>query len=245
MRKNSYKIFKALRHFGVTAKEVNEVAKAYPIWLNFPIEEKNAYNWVYYYNGQMVSLPFEAKNLDDHLIGYAVGTKVFSVAEGEKISHDDIESCLQQLKQALDKRMLGVEGKADLPVHLPTKEEAELLFSKFANAWIEQCMSSLQEIAEELPEDLEISVDFNAANRIRNMWIIPNADEPEKTMVKFGVNNSGPYCRKVTPNAKTKSTVCLITDLRKGVDFIGKLGKYGTPTPATIRMYYEMLAIRC
>lgn len=245
MRKNAYGIFKALRHFGVTAKEVNAVARAYTTWLSFPIEEKSAYNWVYYLNGQMISMPFEIKSLEDeYLIGYAVGTKVFSVAQGEKISKDNIESSLQILKQELDKRMLGAGEKTDLRLHLPTKEEAELVFNKFANAWFERCISSLQEIAEDLPEELEITLDFNAANQIRKMWITPSADEPEKTAVRFGMNNSGPYCRKYVPNPKAKATVCLFTDLRKGVDFIGKLDKYGTPTLETIKMYYELLANR-
>lgn len=246
MRKNAYGIFRALRHFGVSGKEVDAIAKFYKTWLSFPIEEKSVYNWVYYLNGRMISMPFEIKDLNDHLIGYSIKNKVFSVGKGEKIAKENIEDCVQLLKQELDKRMLGADGNADLQVHIPTKDEAEFFFTSFANYWLSNCVGLAEEIFEQLPDGMDLQIGFPIYNQINNMWITPDADEPEKSAVKLGINNySGPYCKKYTPTAKTKSNVCLILDLRKGVDFIGKLSKYGTPTSATIEMYYELLANRC
>lgn len=244
MRKNVYGIFRALRHFGVSEKEVEKIANAYKTWLLFPIEEKSPYNWVYYLEGRLISMPFEIQQLEEHLIGYAVGTKVFSVAQGEKISKDNIEDSVQLLKQALDKRMLGADGNADLQVHLPTKEEAEYFFTTFANNWLANVAATAGEIYAQLPDCDDCELQFPINNQIPNMWITPDTDEPEMTAVKMGFNNSGPYCKKYRPNSRTKSAVCLVTDLRDG-DFIGKLTKYGTPTQATIEMFYELLEKRC
>lgn len=244
MRKNVYGIFRALRHFGVSEKEVEKIANAYKTWLSFPIEEKSPYNWVYYLNSRLISMPIEIKQLEEHLIGYAVGNKVFSVAQGEKIAKDNIEDSIQLLKQELDKRMLGADGNADLQVHLPTKEEAEYFFTTFADNWLANVAATAGVIYAQLPDGDDCELQFPINNQIPNMWITPDADEPEMTAVKMGINNSGPYCKKYRPNSRTKSAVCLITDLRDG-DFIGKLTKYGTPTQATIEMFYELLEKRC
>ena len=244
MRKNIFGIFRALRHFGVSEKEVEKIANAYKTWLAFPIEEKSVYYWVYYLNGRLISMPFEIEALDDYLIGYAVGTKVFSVGMGEKIAKENVEDSVRLLKQALDKRMLGTDGNADLQVHLPTAEEAEMFFTTFANNWLANVAAMAEEIHSQLPngEGYEMEVPIN--NQIQNMWITPSADEPEKTVIKFGFKrNAEPYCKKYRPGTKAKSDVCSILDLREG-DFIGKLTKYGTPTPATIEMYHELLANR-
>ena len=243
MRKNVYGIFRALRHFGVSEKEVEKIANAYKTWLAFPIEEKSPYNWVYYLNGRLISMPFEIKQLEDHLIGYAVGKKVFSVAKGEKISKGNIENIIQLLKQLLDEKMLGADGNADLQVHLPTKEEAEYFFTAFANNWLANVAATAEEIYAQLPEGGDFELQFPINNQIPNMWITPSADEPEMTAVKLGFKNSRPCCKKYRPNSRTKSAVCLVTDLRDG-DFIGKLTKYGTPTPDTIEMFYELLEKR-
>lgn len=244
MRKNAYGIFRALRHFGVTANEVDAISEFYKTWLAFPIEEKSVYNWVYYLNGRMISMPFEIKDLNDNLIGYSVKNKVFSVCKGEKIAKENIEDCVQLFKQELDKRMLGADGNADLQVHIPSKDEAEFFFKTFANHWMTKCVALAEDILGQLSEEMQICFPFY--NQINNMWITPDADEPEKTAVKLGIKNySGPYCKKYTPTERTKSNVCLIMDLRQGVDFIGKLSRYGTPTPATVRMYYELIAGKC
>lgn len=243
MRKNVFCIFRALRHFGVSREEVEKIANAYKTWLGFPIEKKSPYNWVYYLNGRLISMPFEIKAMVEHLIGYSVGNKVFSVAHDKKIAKDNIEKSVRLLKQALDKRMLGADGNADLQVHLPTKKEAEYFFTTFANNWLANVAATAGEIYAQLPNGDDCELQFPINNQIPNMWITPDADEPEMTAVKLGFNNSGPYCKKYRPNSRTKSDVCLITDLRDG-DFIGKLTKYGTPTPATIGMYYELLEKR-
>ena len=188
-------------------------------------------------------MPFEIRQLEGHLIGYAVGNKVFSVAKGEKIAKDDIESSIRLLKQELDKRMLGAVGKADLQLHLPTKEEAEYFFTTFANNWRANVAAAAEEIYEQLPDGNDYEFQFPINNQFPNMWITPDSDEPEMTVVKQGFNSSGPYCKKYRPSSRTKSAICLITELREG-DFIGKLGKYGTPTPDTIEMYDELLEKR-
>lgn len=243
MRKNIYGIFRALRHFGVSEAEVDTVAKFYKTWLRFPIEEMSVYSWVYYLEGRLVSMPFAIDALfDDHLIGYAVKNKVFTFFPHEGIRKAEVDRHLLEIKDSLDKRMIGA-GKADLQVHLPTMEEAELIFMAFAYNWLAGVVGTAQEIFEHLPEEIACEVNFPINNQINSMWIAPDADEPEKTAVKLGFNDSGPYCKKYRPNDRTKSTVCAIIDLQKE-DFIGKLNRYGTPTQATVDMYYELLEKR-
>ena len=244
MRKNVYGIFRALRHFGVSEAEIDTVAKFYKTWLHFPIEEKSVHNWVYCLEGSLVSLPFPIDVLfEDHLIGYAIGNKVFSFLTSERVRKDDVESHLLNIKDSLDKRMIGV-GKADIQVHLPTREEAELVFTTFAGNWLANVALTAQVIYEQLPEAADYELEFPINNQISNMWVKPDADDPEKTAIKLGFNNSGPYCKMYRPKDRTKATVCAIIDLRKE-DFIGKLNRYGTPTKATIDMYYELLEKRC
>ena len=245
MRKNIYGVFRALRHFGVSETEIEKVAKAYKTWLHFPIEEKSPYNWVYYLNGRLISMPFSINQLfEDHLIGYAVGTKVFMFLHAEDVRRNEVEAQLLSLKKSLDARMLGAEGNADLQVHLPTAEEASLFFTQFASNWLANVMTAAGEIVEQLPDDgNEYELQFPINNQIPKMWIAPSADEPEKTAIKLGFNNSGPYCKTYRPSAKAKMTVTPITDLREG-DFIGKLTRYGVPTQATIDMVYELFANR-
>lgn len=240
MRKNVYGIFRALRHFGVSEAEVDTVAKFYKTWLRFPIEEKSVYNWVYCLEGRLVSLPFPIDSLfEDHLIGYAIGNKVFSFLTGNGIRKADVEKQLLSIKNSLDERMIGV-GKADIQVHLPTRGEAELVFKTFAGNWLANVALTAQVIYEQLPEGYDYELEFPINNQIKSMWITPDATDPEKTAIKLGFDKSGPYCKTYRPNDKTKSTVCAIMDLGKE-DFVGKLSRYGTPTQATIDMCYELL----
>lgn len=244
MRKNIYGVFRSLRHFGVSEKEVEKIADAYKTWLSFPIEEKSPYSWVYYLNGRLISIPFSVKQLfEDHLIGYAVRNKVFMFLHAEDVRWNEVEAQLQDLKRLLDARMLGADGNADLKVHLPTAKEASMFFTTFANNWLENVKATAGEIIEQLPDDDAYELQFPVTNQIPKMWIAPSADEPEMTAIKFGFNASGPYCKKYRPSAKAKMALTLITDLREG-DFVGKLTKYGVPTKATIDMFYELLSKR-
>ena len=239
MRKNIYGIFRALRHFGVSGKEVEKIANAYKTWLAFPIKEKSLSDWVYYIEGRLISMPFEIKALENHLIGYAYGNKVFLVALGKKVAKDRIENSVQLLKQMLDKRMLGAVENADLQVHIPTKKEVEYIFA--IDSGFDNDAVTAEKSYEQLPDE-DCEPLFLSDNGL-NMWITPDPDEPEMTAVKIGVNNSGVCCKKYRPSFQAKLDLYLVTDFRDG-DFIGKLGKYGVPTPATIKMYHELLEKR-
>lgn len=251
MRKNVYSIYKALRHFGVSAKEVSEIAKNYPTWLNCPIEEKSPYNWVYYLNGYLVSMPFpiDALNEKGKLIGYGVGDTVFGAIVSEKVKKENVEFCLQEIKNDLKQTMVGVadDNIPEIEFRLPTAADAEKVFSCFAKNWLKNCIATMEEAAAELPEmelpeGTEIHLEYSGVNQIPDMWITPDPDAPEKTAVRLGFNRKGaPYCRKYVPGKRIKPSVCAIANLRKGTDFIGKVGRYGIPTPATLRMYYQLL----
>ena len=239
MRKNIYGVYKALRHFGVTASEISEIAKCYKTWLDCPIAEKSSYHWVYYFNGTLVSMPFPIKSLneDDKLIGYGIGDLVFTVCQTKMATMSQIESSLQDFNAVLNKRMLGVCRDADIHVQLPTVEEAAKIFSVFANDWLVKLKPMLSEISKDLPKGLKVQVDFTAANEITDMWVASSSEDAEKSIVQFGHDDSGPYYAECTPGKRTKSTICAVLHLRKGVDFIGKVGKYGTPNRDTLEMF--------
>ena len=246
MRKNIYGVYRALRHFGVSASEVNEIAKSYTTWLTCPIEEKSPYNWVYSLGGMLVSLPFPINTLNEKgkLIGYGVGDIVFGAIVSKKVSKENVENCLQDVKNDLKQTMIGVADD-DIPeveFHLPTAEEAEKIFSCFAKNWLENSLATIADAAAEmpemeLPEGIEIHLEYEGFNQIPDMWITPDPDDAEKTAVRLGFDRSGtPYCRKYVPGKRIKPRVCAIAHLRKGIDFIGKVGRYGVPTPATLKM---------
>ena len=239
MRKNIYGIYKALRHFGVTESEISGIAKFYATWLSCPITEKSAYYWVYYYNGYLVSMPFPIKSLNekDKLVGYGIGNLVFTVCQTERTTQSRIEDSLQSFNDVLNKRMLGACGDADIHVQLPTLAEAAKIFSVFANDWLDKCQSTLSKISENLPSGTEVQVDFTTVNEITDMWVTSSSRDSEKSVVKFGFDNSGPYYAEYTPSKRTKATIGAVLHLRKDVDFIGKVGKYGTPNRSTLDMY--------
>lgn len=246
MRKNVYGIYRALRHFGVSASEVNEIAKNYTTWLTCPIEEKSPYNWVYSLGGVLVSLPFPINTLNEKgkLVGYAIGDIVFGAVVSEKAKKDDVEGYLQSIKEDLKQTMVGVadDDVPEIEFRLPTAEEAGKIFSCFAKNWLENCLATMEDAAAEipdveLPEGAEIHLHYSGVNQIPDMWIAPDADAPDKTAVRLGINRSGtPYCRPYTPGKRVKPSVCAVARLRKGIDFIGKVGRYGVPTPATLKM---------
>lgn len=255
MKKNVYGIYRALRHFGVTAAEVNEIAKAYTVWLTCPIEEKSPYNWVYSLGGQLVSMPFPIEPLNEKgkLVGYGIGDTVFGAVVSEKIGKKDIECYLQVMKKDLKEAMVGVadDNIPEIEFKLPTAADAEKIFSCFAKRWRENVIATLEDAAAELPEmelpeGTEIQLEYTGVNQIPNMWITPDADAPEMTAVKMGFDRScKPYCRKYTPGRRAKMAVCAVAHLRKGIDFIGKVGRYGIPTHATLKMYRLLIDSQC
>ena len=228
----SYDIFRALRHFGVSPTEVVEIAKEYPLWLMCPIEEKIYYRHVYFMDGRFVCMPFAVKKLDDRdlMVGIEYkGIIYLKPCRGcvSVVHEGDVEKRLQDTKADFLKRRIGAVGGEDIKFKLPSAQNIQVLYEKTDS-------------------------DYMFHNTLYALggyvWIQPDPQAPEKNVahLSIGYNRRIRHaclynCNPFKPEEDTEAKVLPIVHFRKGIDFCGKLDRWGVPTSQTLKMYNQLL----
>ena len=222
MRKAIFLIYKALRHFGVTAEEVGKIANGYKIWINNPVEDvRDKYRIVYYCNGVLYAMPLLIYALKEKFIGIEINNVVyfaFQKCTNKSLISSTLEMpwyFISNLKLSDDEW----EGISNIKVELPTKEEITSMF-KTVNGRGCDNMHNGRHLYDEI------------SHMCPNWWIINKNDQ--KSVIN-SVNAYGYYFDD------EMSFVQPVTHLREGIDFTGKVNYYGVPDKRTIEMYKKLV----
>lgn len=215
MRRKIFDIYKALRHFNVTAEEANEIAQGYQYWLTNQVESLPPYNTVYFcpLDDKLYSMPYPSGRLEKLFIGIEIDGAVFASNFYDiGCCQNQIENQMQKLKSLIAQKFLAIEH---FKLRLPTKDEAKTLIDKMYNdagLWTAVCL------------------------RRCDVWITPNPDHPEMTCATIGANSISSY----QPSEDTRALVFLVVVPEKEQIFYGKVDKYGTPTKDTLSIYNQL-----
>ena len=219
-----FKIYKALRHFGVSTEEMLGIAHNYPTWLDLPLEDiRTNYRIVYFYKGALYAFPFEIEALKDRLVGIAINQTVY-FAYNEHIlapfSVRDYDRLSYTLYHILD-LPYELQEIAKLEIELPSKEEIITLFQKINGSGIEKIHG--KHVYDLVPH---ICVSW---------WVAFPEKEPKHIRIE-AVDALG------RPHPEDKSAVMQpIAHLRKGIDFIGHVNRFGVLDKKSLKVYQELL----
>ena len=218
MRKN-IDVFKAIRHFGVTAEEIDEMAKAYKFWLSYPTEFVLGYNKVYYHKGVLYALPYPIKALEKAFVGIELNGVIYLAGFQCDVCQERIAEFLMWIKGQvflnLNNVQYGVEIPNNLKLELPTKDEVvALLKISYGNVNLDNIVSCWK----------------------AHYWISPDSEHPLETVLDM---DFVPY----SPNKDTKAFIQPVIHPRKGIDFIGHLNRFGVPDKVTAEKYRELSEI--
>lgn len=204
MRNKIYDIYKALRHFGVSATEIDGIANAYKQWLDDPIDNACPYGTVYYHNGILYAMPYPLKGLSSKEVGIEVHGVIYLNGYVHNVTKDEVAEKLSWLKGEVfakhPYRIKGVDMPNPIKLELPTAKEAKALFDNaYANRYTKVC------------------------NKMGDFWITPSENKPEKTIISINILHSHVH----TPKSEdTKATVYGVVHKSSHV-FIGKLDQFG------------------
>ena len=226
MRKSIFLIYKALRHFGVTAEEIGKIANGYKIWIKNPVEDvREKYRIVYYCNGTLYAMPLLIEELENKFVGIEINNVVY-FAFHKCTYKSEISDTLEQpwyfisnLKLSDDER----NGISNIKVELPTKEEIQSMFNVLNGRGFDKMYNDrllYNEVSHNLP----------------SWWVITEYNQKSKSMVINSVNARGHIF-----NDKTASFVQPVTHLREGIDFVGRINYYGVPDMKTIEVYKRLI----
>lgn len=221
MRKKIFEIYKALRHFGVSAEEVRRIANGYEIWINNPEEDiRESYRIVYYHKGILYAMPFLIDALKDKFVGIEINNVVYFAFR--KCTYKALISgslsmpwhCMSHLHLS----NAEWKGIADIKMELPTKEEIISMFN-VVNGRGMDVLHNCKYLYE------------NVSHLCPSWWI--NAENNSIDSIN-GNGRSFP--------SDEKSFVQPVTHLREGVDFAGKINHYGVPDKETYKVYQKLTA---
>jgi len=223
MRRKIFDIYKALRHFGVSATEVQNIAIGYRSWLDNPIEKMPPFNTVYFLGNKLYSMPFPKGSLDGHLIGIEISGVVYLTGWWNCVHQNEIAIRTQALLNDIAKKFPTI---SQFEVRLPTPEEAKLLPEKTEKELINFDIGHLYEDIYGLYSDV---------------WITPSSEHPERTFATVQENSARPH----KPSENTEAVLYLVTRPKEGQMFFGEVDDYGVPTPETKDAYSKLFKILC
>lgn len=220
MRKSIFLIYRALRHFGVTAKEVGKIANGYKIWINNPVEDvRDKYRIVYYCNGKLYAMPLLIYALKDKFIGIEINNVVYFAFQ-KCVNKSLISSTLEMPWYFISNLKLSDDdwkGILNIRVELPTKEEI-ISMVKTING--KGC--------DTMHDDRHL---YDEVSHTCPSWWIQNT---ENSLID-SVNGCG-YVYE-----DERSFVQPVTHLRDGIDFKGRVNYYGVPDKKTIEIYQKLV----
>lgn len=212
MRRKIVDIYKALRHFNVTAGEVRDIAEGYRYWINNPFESRPPFNTVYFMDGKLYSMPYPDGLLKDQFVGIEIEGIVYLNQYICGVTQDVLGTSTATIKNRLAKKF---EALNQFKLRLPTRYEAKVLAEK-----------------------TEGNTKLNGAvfNKFGDVWITPNPDHPERTFATVREHGARPH----QPSENTRATLYLVTDPDDGQIFYGEVNEYGVPTPETQELYTKL-----
>jgi hypothetical protein len=225
MRKSIFLIYRALRHFGVTAKEVGKIANGYKIWINNPVEDvRDKYRIVYYCNGKLYAMPLLIYALKDKFVGIEINNVVY-FAFKKSVYKSLIPSTLEMPWYFISDLKLSDDdwkGIPNIKIELPTKEEI-ISMVKAINGKGCDMMHNGRHLYDEV------------SHTCSSWWVITGRDENSKNVIINSVSASGCVYNDVA------SFVQPVTHLREGIDFVGKVNHYGVLDEKTIKVYQKLV----
>jgi hypothetical protein len=212
MRRKIFDIYKALRHFNVTAGEVRDIAEGYRYWIANPFESRPPYNTVYGFGNRLYSLPYSDNRLEDNFVGIEIDGVIY-LAIYVSCSQNQIAKGTEYLK-----KMIGItfNGIDQFKLRMPTKDEARILVEKTL-------------------DDGSLGTGL-ICNKCCDVWITPNPDHPERTFATVKEHSARPH----QPSENTQAVLYLVTCPDEEQAFFGEVNEYATPTPETQEVYTKL-----
>ena len=229
MRHKIYEIFKALRHFGVSATEIDGIAKAYKFWLKHPQECVNrSYRVVYYHEGVLYSLPFLVDELKDRFVGIEIN-KVVYYAFQKRSGKSDISSDLSMMRANIFNFTLETgdwDQTSDINIELPSRQEIISMFNTINGNGMDKLHDG-KNLCDAVPHIYS------------TWWVVTKSatstDSQEKMISVEAVRANGICCND------WYSVMQPVSHLRRGVDFIGHINHFGVPDEKTAKVYEKLL----
>lgn len=223
MRHAIFEIFKALRHFGVTADEIDSIAKAYKFWSNHPVDSVQIYSNVYYHRGVLYAMPYPIEELKNAFVGIELDRTIYLAGYQCNVCQDKLAESLMWLKGKIFNKFspevhYGVEVPNNINLELPTAAEVRTLIKETSNDAKLNCV---------------------VFNRISCYWTKPAKKCLEKPLIiSSWYGDDAPHC----PAENEEAHVQPVIHPRTGIDFVGKINRYGIPDRKTEKVYCELLA---
>ncbi len=212
MRRKIVDIYKALRHFGVTAKEIRDIAEGYRHWIAHPFESRSNFNMVYCMAGKLYSVPYPIKSSVSSFVGIEIEGIVYLNQYICGVTQNELETSAKTIKSRLAKKCGALR---QFKLRMPTCYEAKALAEKTEG---------------------NTKLDGAVYNKYGDVWIMPNPDHQERTLATVCEHRA----RSHQPSENTRATLYLVTDLDDEQIFFGEVDEYGTPTPDTQELYKEL-----
>lgn len=213
MRNAIFDIFKALRHFGVSANEVNDVAQAYKFWINNQVDGVKGYRRVYYHQGVLYAMPYPIPEIESSFVGIEIDGVIYLAGYQCNVNQDKVAESLLWLKGAVFCKFApeiryGVEAPNNIKLELPTWDEVKNLVTKTSN---------------------DADMDKLIYSRFSCYWVASSTDKEDKPTAVSWFD----YTSSSIPQDRTEAHVQPIIRPRKGIDFIGRLNHFGVPDEET------------
>lgn len=214
MRRKIVDIYKALRHFNVTAGEVRDIAEGYRYWINNPFESRPPYNTVYFcpLDNKLYSMPYSKRHLEKLFIGIEIDGVVYLDHYINNVRQDQLETGLKTIEARLSEKFNDIN---QFKLRMPTRDEAKILGEKAEG---------------------DMSLTAAICNKYCDVWITPNPDHPERTFATVQEHSARPH----QPSEDTQAVLYLVTCPDDKQIFYGKVDKYGTPTKDTMSIYRQL-----
>lgn len=222
MRRKIFNIFKALRHFGVSADEVERVAKAYKFWIENPVDFLPVYSNVYYRRGVLYAMPYPIKELQNSFVGIELNGVIYLAGYQCNVCRDKIDETLMWLKGKVFNKIpdvhYGVAMPNQLKLELPTDEEVQTLVEETSD---------------------NSALDCVVFSRFSNYWIkLKPGDTDNAATIKSWYDTDNVPCELESVEAHIQPVI----HPRESIDFIGHVNRYGVPDGETERVYRELVA---
>ena len=211
MRRKIFDIYKALRHFNVTAEEANEIAHGYRYWLGNQVEKLPPYNTVYFcpFDDKLYSMPYPSRLLEKLFIGVEIDGVVYLSDYINNVRQDRLEMSIKTIETRLSKKFQAIN---QFKLRMPTGYEAKIFSEKTEG---------------------DLSLKGPIWNKYFDLWVTPTSDYPERTFATVSEHSARP-CQL---SEDTQAILYLVTCPDDKQIFYGKIDKYGTPTKDTLSTY--------
>lgn len=163
MRRKIFDIYKALRHFNVTANEVDEIASGFKYWLGNQVDELPSCHSVYFMGDKLYSMPYPSKKLINCFIGIEIDGVVYLDGYYSDVRKFELENKLNKYKANIAEKFSAID---QFELRLPTVNEAQILIEKTC--------------------DLK-------AEPTREVWIISDLEHLQRTNATVGIGKAKPH----------------------------------------------------